>query len=246
MLVFWCIVRYRKKKFEQQRKDINEEQQNHHVGESSIPRPGKDEGEYPRKGVHEPQRKKSTSTASSLSSHDSYTKEMQKGQASHRYEPKMKQKYLAWNPQNPPKASSLKSRLQFEVKDGVSPFPGSPITLQTSGDRDEKIPQGKQLNSPTSMMPMGSPRIPIPGVSLAFKSTTTNRQMASLEHNQYIDVGLKDKALNRIESIVNTGKDNAWTDDVRSTIAREESLLRPQGFKMVFPKPDRSVRTTAE
>ncbi|KAF7862997.1 hypothetical protein EAF04_007080 [Stromatinia cepivora] len=246
MLVFWCIVRYRKKKYEQQRTNRNEEQHRHHAEERSIPRPGGDEGENPRKGVYEPQRKTSTSTASSLSSHDSYNKEMQEGQASHRYEPTMKEKYLAWNPQKPPKAPTLKSRSQFEVKDGVSPFPADPITLQTSGNSDEKEPQGKQLNSPTSMMPMGSPRIPTPGLPLAFESTTTNRQMTSLSNDQYIDTELKDKTQDRMESMVNTGKDSAWTDDKRSTIAREESSLQPQGFQMVFPKPDRPIRTTAE
>lgn len=134
MLAFWCIVRYRKKKAAQQEIDRNEVQDDYPINrKTAVPRIRGDEAQYPRKATFNPQRQNSTSTTSSLNSYDSYTKAMHEGQVSYENEPTTKETYLAWNPKTPPRVPTLKSWLQFEVKNGVSPFPSGPTRLPISG-----------------------------------------------------------------------------------------------------------------
>ncbi|KAB8301673.1 hypothetical protein EYC80_003507 [Monilinia laxa] len=249
MLVFGCIISYRKKKSEQKKNDRNTIQDDSHLDDTPpIARLRGSEGFHAGKDIFEPEFKEKTSSASSLTPCASYTKAMQEGQTGHRNEPKTKETYLAWNPRDPPKAPRLKSWLQFRVKDGVSPSSnGDPLSLPKSGNSDKKTPLGGQLKSPHSMILMRSPEIPILDSPPDIKSTTLNRDQIILPQNhEETDPESKDKIQDRDRLSANTRKEILWTDEMRSTIAREESPLQPQSLELVFPEHEQPVRNTEE
>ncbi|ESZ92237.1 hypothetical protein SBOR_7363 [Sclerotinia borealis F-4128] len=244
MLVFWCIIRYRKKKLEERRTDRNERHDEYNVDEKPpVPRIHEGEREDSRRDMLGPQRMKSTATVSSLSSSDSYAKVMHDGQDGYEKEPTMKETYLEWNPKDPPKAPTLSSWLQVGVKDGVSPFASGPINLPISGDNDGKGPLDGQLRSPLSTNRMRSPRIPINISSPAVISTIPdNKQSIYIQYDQDISK----KSRNETQPTADTEKESIWTNDTRSSTLRSESALEHQGFKMVFPQPTQPIRQTAE
>ncbi|KAI9640142.1 hypothetical protein NHQ30_011544 [Ciborinia camelliae] len=248
ILVFWCIIRYRKMKFEQQRTEIITRQDDYSTDEKqAVPRMTGDGGGNLRKDIYEAQRQKWTSTASSLGSYDSNTKTIRDGEIGPARKPTMKETYLAWNPKDPTKAPTLKSWLQHEVKGAVSPFASGAIKSPTSGNDDEERPLGRQLKSPLNMVPIRIPKIAVFYSLPASNPTTPNRkQIISPRKDQDIDTEPRDEIRDRVESTANTGEESGWTDDMQSTITPEESPLLLQGFKMLFPKSEQPGCNTTE